>query len=783
MPNPTPESNGRGLTLAALAEAKRLPVDFLVGLGLGDLPDSGVGILYFDRTGAEIAAKRRTALKAKEGSYWPRGRPLAAYGQWRLNDAEKAGFLILVEGESDCWAIWFHNLPALGIAGANASKTLVKEYVEAVETIYIHREPDQGGTTFVEGMVKQLAAIGFTGKVFELRMPDGIKDPADLHVADSDQFKPRMEAAIRTSTPLQLPLSHENDGRARQGAARLDGANPTVRPILTISTEEHVVNAAAVAALANDDSIYQRGGMLVRVVRDVSPAAKGIRRPFAPRIELLPPPLLRERLAANAQWVTIKETKNGTIEEPAHPPAWCVAAVHARADWPGIRHLEAVVDYPVLRPDGTILAQPGYDRETGLLLEMAKEFPPIGERPSRDDAIVARDVLLEVVEDFPFERQVYRAAWLAALLTPLARFAFNGPSPLFLVDANVRAAGKGLSLDTISRIVTGERFTIATYTDDEDELRKRITSLVLAGDRLVLFDNLAGSFGNAVLDAALTGTSWKDRVLGVNRMAEGPLYMTWYATGNNVAIAADTARRVCHIRFESPEEHPERRQDFRHPNLLVWVGQHRGRLLAAALTILRSYCAANRPDLGLPAWGSFEGWSGLVRSAVVWAGMPDPGETRLFLQEQADVAAESMGVLLQCWEQIDPDRRGLTAAEVIQMCKEPPIGLAGMSIELRDALEALLGKLDARALGTRLRSYRRRIFQGRFIDQAGKEHKAARWAVYPSNQFRKQAEDTPHTPHTPPAAGECGECGECVSDQPGTEKEFDSSWGPYFDGY
>jgi hypothetical protein len=354
---------------------------------------------------------------------------------------------------------------------------------------------------------------------------------------------------------------------------------------------------------------------------------------------------------------------------------------------------------------------------------------------------------------------------------------------LFLVDANVRAAGKGLSLDTISRIVTGERFTIATYTDDEDELRKRITSLVLAGDRLVLFDNLAGRFGNAVLDAALTGTSWKDRVLGVNRMAEGPLYMTWYATGNNVAIAADTARRVCHIRFESPEEHPERRQDFRHPNLLAWVGQHRGRLLSAALTILRGYCAADRPDLGLPAWGSFEGWSGLVRSAVVWAGMPDPGETRLFLQEQADVAAESMGVLLQCWEQIDPDRRGLTAAEVIQMCKEPPIGLAGMSIELRDALEALLGKLDSRALGTRLRSYRRRIFQGRFIDQAGKEHKAARWAVYPSNQFRKQAEDTPHTPHTPTAGGECGECGECVSDQPGTEKEFDSSWGPYFDGH
>jgi hypothetical protein len=567
----------------------------------------------------------------------------------------------------------------------------------------------------------------------------------------------------------QSPNLSGNNGQPQSDCTIEIEPGAASRPTITITTEEHEVNAQAVAALAQDSTIFQRGNALVRVVRDASPAAKGIRRPFAPRIDLLPPPLLRERFAANAQWVTMRETKKeGIIAVPEHPPAWCVSAVHARADWPGIRHLEAVVDYPVLRPAGTILAKPGYDPETGLLLEMASAFQSIPDRPSREDAFVARDLLLEVVADFPFERDVHRAAWLAALLTPLGRFAFSGPAPLFLVDANVRAAGKGLLLDTIARIVTGERFSIATYTNDEDELRKRITSLVLAGDRLVLFDNLAGKFGNAVLDAALTGTAWKDRVLGVNRMAEGPLYMTWYATGNNVAIAADTARRVCHIRLESPEEHPEQRQDFRHPNLLAWVGENRPRLLTAALTILRGYCAAGRPDLGLPAWGSFESWSALVRNAVVWVGLPDPGETRLLLQAQADVAAECMGVLLQCWEQLDPEHRGLTAAEVIELCKEPPEGSAELYVELRDALEGLLGKLEARALGTKLRSYRRRVFQGRFIDQAGKEHKAARWAVYPADQFRSRAGNTPHIPHTPPSGERSGECGgsrECVSSE------------------
>jgi hypothetical protein len=539
---------------------------------------------------------------------------------------------------------------------------------------------------------------------------------------------------------------------AATGGVGGNGGRDRSRPQILITTEEHEVNAPACAALAREVSLYQRGGLLVRMVLDESPAAKGIRRPLAPRIEAIPAALLRERLAANALWESVKKTGDTVTLVPAHPPAWCVAAVHARSMWPGIRHLEAVVDYPVLRPDGTILSRPGYDPETGLLLESAGPVPVIHESPTRADAGAARDELLEVISDFPFECAVHRAGWVAGLLTPLARFAFTGPAPLFLVDANVRGSGKGLLLDTISRIVTGEQFTIATYSDDEDELRKRITSLALAGDRMVLLDNVSGRFGNAVLDAALTGTAWEDRLLGGNRMMRSPLYMTWYATGNNVCVAADTARRICHIRLESPEERPENRSGFAHANLLAWVGEQRWRLLAAALTILRGYCAAGRPDQSLPAWGSFEGWSALVRSAVVWAGLPDPGETRLLLQEQADVAAESMSTLLACLEQIDPQRCGLTAAAIIENARNPPISGPDCYGDLRDALEALLGKLDARALGNRLRSYRRRIFQGRFIDQAGTQQRAARWAVFPASDFRPRA-----------AKSESGESGESFS--------------------
>jgi hypothetical protein len=246
---------GKAVTLLErLADAKRLPADFLRELGLDDLPEGGVGIPYYDVTGQEIAVKRRTALKATDGSYWPKGTPLAAYGQWRLDAAAKAGFLILVEGESDCWALWYHQLPALGIPGANAAKTLEREHVEAVPTLYVHREPDDGGAAFVKGVASRLAAIGFDGKAFELRMPDGVKDPADLHAAGPEAFKARLEEAILQSAPLERPRPTDRNGQA-QSPKRPPPAPPTPYlpfPILALPEPARSYVAAGAKAIGCD---------------------------------------------------------------------------------------------------------------------------------------------------------------------------------------------------------------------------------------------------------------------------------------------------------------------------------------------------------------------------------------------------------------------------------------------------------------------------------------------------------------------------------------------------
>jgi hypothetical protein len=764
-----PAGNGRNagrLTLEQFADAKGLPAEFLRANAVEETGD-GIRFAYLDETGVPIAHKRRTALKAKDGSYWPKGKPLAAYGQWRVDEARRAGLLYIVEGESDTLTLWFHGLPALGIPGAGAAKCLCADHLAGITKAYISREPDRGGPTFVEGVVARLRSLHWQGEAFELTMPDGTKDPNELHLhCKGGGFLDVWQERVQAAPLIQPDERNRTKAQPIRSASKHAASQDDDRPEIQITTEEHEVNAQAVAALTADKHIYQRGGLLVRVVRDTSPAAKGIRRPHAPRLDALPAPILREHLAAKARWYMLRETKEGPVRIPQRPPSWCVSAVHARGEWEGMRHLEAVVDYPVLRPDGTILCTPGYDPETGLLLEPPGELPAIAQHPTLADAQAACAMLLEIVNDFPFAAEIHKAAWLAGLLTPLARFAFAGPAPLFLCDSNVRGAGKGLLLNVQAKIVTGESFTVATYTTDDDELRKRITSLVMEGDRLVLFDNLDGKFGGPVLDAALTATTWKDRLLGFNRTASAPLYMTWYATGNNVMIGADTSRRVCHIRLESPEEKPEERTGFHRPNLLAWVGEHRQKLLAAALCVLRAYFVAGRPDMRLPAWGSYEGWSALVRSTVVWLGLPDPGQTRVVLQDTVDTPAQYMAVILDCLERLDPQRQGLTAAQVVETVKpqksttEPA---PDWYADLRDAVEGLVGKLDSRLLGYRFRAYRRRVFGGRYLDQAGRSHQAIRWAVFPASSFLAGATNPPRAPHPPGTLGGGWEDGEHVS--------------------
>jgi hypothetical protein len=504
---------------------------------------------------------------------------------------------------------------------------------------------------------------------------------------------------------------------------------------VVVGTDEHRVNEECEEALAlRAQGLYQRGGVLVQVVRHEPEGKQRINRPpAAPLVRALPAALLREELTRYVQCVRVENKAGNLVEVPATMPGHVVSTVHARGVWKGLPHLEGVYSHPVLLPDGAVLAGPGYHPDSGILLWT----PPglevsVPERPTRGDAVRACHELFDAVIDFPFKAPAHKAAWLSVVLTPLARPAFTGPAPLAFADGNVAGCGKGLLLDVAFLIVLGRRGSVVSYTNDQEELRKLITTVALSGDEVVLFDNVAGAFGNPTLDRLLTAAHWKDRILGGNREYDGPMLALWLGTGNNMYLVGDTPRRVLPIRLESPLENPEERGGFKYPDLRAHVLQNRGRLLSAALTILRGYVVAGRPDRKLQPWGSFEGWD-LVRGAASWCLAGDPGLAREDLRQASNPEGSALADLLVGIRVMDPQGQGITVSDILLRCRTD--NTRAEIVALAEALSTLCphagrdGLPTAKHIGMRLHGLRGRVVGGWRLERAGEARAGVRWRV------------------------------------------------------
>ncbi len=203
------------ISVEELAFAKRLPAELLLSLGVRPLEDGGLGIPYRGADGEVLCMRRRTAVVAKDGSSWIAGTTPTVYGADRLAEAKTRGFVILVEGESDCWTLWHHGFPALGVPGATLAKAIQAAHLDGIARVYIFHEPDAAGDTFLVGITRQLAEIGFSGATLVVAL-DGFKDPNELHKHDPDAFASAFQRALDGATPIAVnPLAKAASKRAR----------------------------------------------------------------------------------------------------------------------------------------------------------------------------------------------------------------------------------------------------------------------------------------------------------------------------------------------------------------------------------------------------------------------------------------------------------------------------------------------------------------------------------------------------------------------------------------
>jgi hypothetical protein len=213
-----------GCRLADYASEKQLPIEYLCSLGLSEINLQGtpaVRIPYFGMDGSELAVRFRISLDATGNRFrWRTGSKTCLYGLDRLADAYKAGYVVLVEGESDTQTLWHHGFVALGLPGAaNWNETRDAPLMAEVATIYIVIEPDRGG----DALSSRLRRSSIAPRVRLVRLL-GAEDTSALYLVNPTAFRAEFQRALNEAESYQAIANREAEteaARAREAAGDL----------------------------------------------------------------------------------------------------------------------------------------------------------------------------------------------------------------------------------------------------------------------------------------------------------------------------------------------------------------------------------------------------------------------------------------------------------------------------------------------------------------------------------------------------------------------------------
>jgi putative DNA primase/helicase len=385
------------------------------------------------------------------------------------------------------------------------------------------------------------------------------------------------------------------------------------------------------------------------------------------------------------------------------PPNEVVATLLELGHW-GFPHVAGLVNCPTLRPDGTLLHQPGYDAATQLWCAPDDDLvlPSISNKPSRADAETALQLLIDLVSGFPFVSDLDRSVALAAILAAVLRGSFDVvPMTVFL--AHDRGTGKSFLVDLISTIIRGRPCPVIAASRDEAEMEKRLGALILESAPIISLDNMSFDLGSDLLCQMTTQQIIKVRILGKSETPECEWRGLLFATGNNVHLTGDMTRRGLPCNLDAKVERPELRSFAFDP--IARVLNDRGAYVAAAITIARAYRAAGSPSHNATRpLGSYGAWSSTVREPLIWLRQPDPAQG-MDQARREDPERRATRELIEHWHAYIGVGRSVTTNQIVKLAtdQDPGRSYAWVRPEFHDLLVlragTLAGNIDPRRVG------------------------------------------------------------------------------------
>ena len=521
-------------------------------------------------------------------------------------------------------------------------------------------------------------------------------------------------------------LEHGGDLKAALRAIDL-------RPVIRVQGGKlDKVAQKAIGALAarSPPEIFQRGTALVKVAHLADAGdAHGVHMPEGSVIlQPMDPVSLRVPMARAAIWQRGRKSRDGVEWYDTDPPQDIAATVlKMPGEWGDLPVLMGLAEAPILRPDGSVHDQRGYDPVTRLYHE--GRAPRISRIKRHDltleNARAAADRLLKPFAEFPFaDPDIDRAVVLAYMLT-LALRPMLPLAPLFAVSATAPGTGKGLLIEACNLLVRGrDPATMAPPSGQgaDDEMRKRFTALLIQGAASVNLDNWTSTVGGNALNAFLTAEIWSDRVLGKSQSVSLPNRVTLACTGNNLIVRGDTVRRTLLASLDAGVERPELR-DFKITNLQEYILKNRGSLLSCLYLILQAYKVAGEPEKDGKVLGRYEEWSRAVAAVIRWLGMPDPLDSQKRLRAD-DPETQRLGAFLEAWHEVFADE-WVTIKQVMDEVdtftpRHRPGGLKKFEA-LREAVEDVAtserGKISSKKLGWYCSKQKGRLCEGFHLEE------------------------------------------------------------------
>jgi putative DNA primase/helicase len=475
------------------------------------------------------------------------------------------------------------------------------------------------------------------------------------------------------------------------------------------------VDEAQAALIAAGLPVFVHGGRLVEpitVERETADGSRTTTAIFAALSELKIEYVLNkyaavfERFNARSrEWVVID------------PPSEIAQTLLALKRW-DFPEVIGVVGAPTMRPDGSVVSEPGYDQATRLWCDADNlALPPIPEQPTRQQAVAALQLYRDLLSGFPFVHAVDRAVALAAILTVVLRGAID-LAPMFLIVAHDVGNGKSYLVDLFATIVTGRACPVVTPGRTAEEMEKRLGAILLEGGIAVSLDNLSFDLESDLLCQILTQPIVKVRILGQSAIPECEWRGTLFGTGNNIRVVGDLVRRALTCNLDAKVERPELRKFAFDP--IARVHTDRGSYIAAAMTIARAYRASASAPAGYRPLAGYGAWSRVVREPLLWLGEEDPVGS-MEQMRTADPERSAASQLLQHWRNGFGFNELVTVQDVIAKAEVKRDSASYLypgfrALLLEHAGGAKSDLIDARRLGRWLQKQHGKVYDGMRID-------------------------------------------------------------------